>query len=109
LLQSLDLLFNLLKVCFRSFVVRVELERLFIMGQGVLQISQRLFVRLGPVSALFQGAADIIMTFLLERFVLGKQRLAEPFQRLAKIPHLVGGCAGIELNLVSRVRVWVFL
>src|SRR5947207_8023699 len=48
------------------------------------------------------------MTFFLERFVFRKQRTAEPFQRLVVVPQLVGRRAGIELDPVRRVRVWVF-
>jgi hypothetical protein len=109
LFEPLDFFLHLFEVRFSSLVLWVELERLFIMGLRILQFSQRFLVRFSAVASLLQRSTAVIMTFLLERFVLGKQRTAEPFQRFVEISHLVGGRARIELNLIGGMRVRVIL
>src|SRR5207302_8996904 len=77
LFQLLDLLFHVLIVVFRFFVLRLGLERLLIMLERVFPIGQLLVVALFRFAALVKCVAEVVMARALQIHILGEQCLAE--------------------------------
>ena len=66
LLQLFDLLFDVLVVLLRLFVLGLELQRLLIMLERVRPILQLLLVAFLSFAALIKGIAEVVMALTLQ-------------------------------------------
>ena len=74
------------------------------MLEGICPIPQLFVVALLCFAALVKGISEIIMTLPLQAGIGREQSLAKGFQRFSVFFRLVSGRAGIEMQLILRLR-----
>ena len=82
LLQLLNLFPYNLESFRRGFIVRVQLQCFLVMLRRILQILQRLFIRVPHIRTFFQRSPQVVAALFLQGGGTVDQRLTERLQRL---------------------------